>query len=248
MIPILICDDENSWLQLITREIENYQIRSDWEIELLCCASSPEELLTCMKEHQPQLGIYFLDIDLKASMNGLDLGKRIREYDPGANLIFITTHEEMLRLTLSMSFGVCNFLTKDTPEWKDQLQKTLDNLENFYRTWKQETSPSITIQFGSFWESIAKKDIYYIESVKNTHHIQIILKNSERNCPGSLTDLEQQLGEGFVFCRRDCLVNLAHIQSFDPIRCQLLLDNGITLSCSIRAGGKLKKALTLQGL
>ena len=32
MIPILICDDDTLWTQKLSREIERFQIASDWEV------------------------------------------------------------------------------------------------------------------------------------------------------------------------------------------------------------------------
>ena len=58
--------------------------------------------------------------------------------------------------------------------------------------------------------------------------------------PLSLTELEKQLGEDFVLCRRDCLVNLTHIQHMDHLTRQLTLDNQEKINCSIRGWKSLK--------
>ena len=46
------------------------------------------------------VGIYFLDVDLKCSMNGIRLGEKIRELDTRGFIIFTTTHLDVVSLVL----------------------------------------------------------------------------------------------------------------------------------------------------
>lgn len=174
-------------------------------------------------------------------MSGLELGKCIREKDPHANLVFVTTHEEMVFLALQMSFGVCNYLLKDDANWQTQLQQTLKNIEYFHSAWSSASGPTITLHQGGFYEIIRKEDIYYIRSVKNQHRIKLSLKNGERTLPESLSRFAGQLGNSFAFCRRDCLVNLAHVRNLDARKRLIELDNGESLSCSARMINDIRK-------
>ena len=240
MIPILICDDDTLWTQKLSKEIERFQIASDWEVCLTHVSHTPEIFLQYLRQERPQMGIYLLDIDLQSDISGMELGKEIRRLDSSAQLIFITTHDELVFPTLSMGFGVCNFIIKDQENWREQLHQTFQNIEAFFRSWNHPQTPSLTLKCGSLRETLPKQDIYFITSIKNTHRFQICSKNGYRDVPLSLTELEKQLGEDFVLCRRDCLVNLTHIQHMDHLTRQLTLDNQEKINCSIRGWKSLK--------
>lgn len=234
MIPIMICDDDTLWTKKLARQIECFQIKSDWEVHLTHVSHNPEIFLQYLRQERPQMGIYLLDLDFQSEFSGMDLGREIRQLDSAAQLIFITTHDELVFPTLSMGFGVCNFIIKNQKDWEEQLAKTFQSIETFYQTWNQPQTPSLTLKYGSIRETFPKHDIYFIDSIKNTHRVQIHLKNSLRDTPLSLTELHKQLGEDFVLCRRDCLVNITHIQHMDNLAHQLLLDNQETIDCSVR--------------
>ena len=63
-----------------------------------------------------EVGIYFLDIDLKTDMTGLTLAQEIRKYDPRGFIIFITTHSEMSYMTFIYKLEALDFILKDDPE------------------------------------------------------------------------------------------------------------------------------------
>lgn len=234
MIPIMICDDDTLWTQKLAREIECFQIASDWEVSLTHISQKPEEFLQYVRQERPKMGIYLLDIDLKSEISGMELGREIRRLDSSAQLIFITSHDELVFPTLSMGFSVCNFIVKSRQDWKKQLHQTFQIVESYYHDWNQPKTPSLTLKYGNHRETLPKDDIYFITSVKNTHRIQLHLKSGYRDVPLSLTELKNQLGEDFVLCRRDCLVNQSHIQHMDCLKRQLLLDNQVKINCSVR--------------
>lgn len=240
MIPIMICDDDTLWTQKLAREIECFQIASDWEVSLTHISQKPEEFLQYVRQERPKMGIYLLDIDLKSEISGMELGREIRRLDSSAQLIFITSHDELVFPTLSMGFGVCNFIVKGRQDWKKQLHQTFQIIESYYHDWNQPKTPSLTLKYGNHRETLPKDDIYFITSVKNTHRVQLHLKSGYRDVPLSLAELKNQLGEDFVLCRRDCLVNQSHIQHMDCLKRQLLLDNQVKINCSVRGWKALK--------
>ena len=58
-------------------------------MEIILSTSNPYELLDTI-ENKDYTGIYFLDIDLNSNINGIDLAKKIRCYDPRGFIIFVT--------------------------------------------------------------------------------------------------------------------------------------------------------------
>lgn len=71
------------------------------DMETGLITEDPYEFIEYIKENTAS-GIYFLDVDLKSDINGIQLAEQIREYDPRGFIVFITTHAEMSYLTLGI--------------------------------------------------------------------------------------------------------------------------------------------------
>ena len=67
-------------------------------MQVVLGTSDPNEVLKKIEGSQ-NMGIFFLDIDLKSTMNGLTLAQKIRKIQPRCYIIFITSHSEMGFLT-----------------------------------------------------------------------------------------------------------------------------------------------------
>ena len=90
MLHIYICDDIVEQANNIQKIISNLIVLKDWDIIIKGTFHSPSELLSAI-ERRSVPGLYFLDIELNAEINGLQLAQRIRDYDPDGFIVFITT-------------------------------------------------------------------------------------------------------------------------------------------------------------
>ena len=81
MTQIYICDDEPVWIEQMEQAVTAFIISSDWAVKILCRSTRPAGLLDCLMQNQTLGGIYFLDIDLKAETNGIELGAKIRNLE-----------------------------------------------------------------------------------------------------------------------------------------------------------------------
>ena len=89
MAQIYLCDDEPAWIAQMEQAVSDFMVDSDWELAIVCKVLRPKELLDCLSRNETLGGIYFLDIDLKSEINGIELGARIREHDPEAVLFLL---------------------------------------------------------------------------------------------------------------------------------------------------------------
>ncbi len=80
----LAVDDERMGLALLKHEI--MQVVKDQEIT---CFQDPEEAYAYAKEHT--IDVAFLDIEM-TKLNGIELGKRLKELNPQVNLIYVTAY------------------------------------------------------------------------------------------------------------------------------------------------------------
>ena len=112
MLKIYICEDEyyqKIYLEkIITRVIssENY----DMEISLI--TNNPHTLLDHIKDTK-HTGIYFLDTHFKSKIKGIELAKKIRDYDPRCFIVFITADKSMSYLTFLHKVEAMDYILKD---------------------------------------------------------------------------------------------------------------------------------------
>lgn len=134
---ILTVDDEPSALHLLTKNVR----------ELLPEATvadfqNPEQALEWAKTHS--CDIAFLDIEL-GSMNGIELGKRLKERNPKTNLIFVTGYLEYA--VSAYALRASGYLAK--PASREAIRIELENLR--YPMPKPQTQNRINVHcFGNF--------------------------------------------------------------------------------------------------
>lgn len=236
MAQMYLCDDEPAWIAQLEQAVSDFIINSDWELAIVCKASQPEELLDRLSHNETLGGIYFLDIDLKAEINGIELGARIRELDPEAVLIFVTTHDEMVMDTFRLKLQATDYILKDNGNIRSQISETLGAVESRYGHSAQKfSSARIRLNVNGSYRFILKDDIYFIESQKNQHKLFVHMKSEVFTVAASLKDIEQQLGENFVMCKRGCLINPVHVVEADQATRELVFDNKERCRCSFRA-------------
>lgn len=242
MIKVYICDDDTIWLKKISHIIINYQVSTDWDFSVERQSTSPDELLEYVKEQKPHRGIYFLDVDFKKPMNGMDLGKELRRIDPNAYLIYVTTHEEMAMETFRLKLMALDYIIKDSHDYRRQIMDCMRHIEYTYISQNSRTD-TLIIQTGGSKRVLPKNDILYIESQKGAHKICIHTLDGILSINASLHSLQQELGEEFILCAKGCLVNIAHIVAVENFQKTLTLDNDEVCQCSIRMWKQIKEAI-----
>lgn len=234
MISVYLCDDKSVWINRLSKAILDYQIKSDWEIQIEHKGTSPYALLQYLTLHMPSHGIYFLDIDFKCAMNGLHLARKIRDLDANADIIFVTAHDEMVFETFRLKLAALDYIIKDANGFTEQIHLCLSYIEKRYASAQAKTA-SITIHTKGSYTNILLNEIYYIETIPGSHKVRMHLASAFYDLNGSLSGLQTKLGESFVFCSKSCLINCTHIRKKNIKQKTLLLDNGESCSCSSRA-------------
>lgn len=113
--PIILCEDHAVQLNQLETIIKNFILFHTELFQLCLKTTNPIEVEQFLRKVKPTKGIYILDIDLNHSINGIDLAEKIRAQDVEAKIIFITTHEEMMPLTIQRRVETLGFVTKDQP-------------------------------------------------------------------------------------------------------------------------------------
>lgn len=243
MMHIYLCEDDEKQLEQWKRIIDKFLLMNDTELELYCWTTSPSVLLSYQRSSD-SVGIYFLDIDLNAKIDGMQLADHIRHHDPRGYIVFVTIHNEAAPLTFQHKLEAMDFITKDQPDQLesriiDCLQCALKNHQRYLAS----SSQLLTIKYEGGSLSLNQNDILSITTGKDAHRLVIYCSSGIREIAGTLKELSSCLNHKFCYCSRSTIINLEHIQQYLPKERTVLMTNGQRLKVSYRMAGELKKRL-----
>lgn len=243
MIDIYICEDNQKELSLFTQYIKDLVSIENIDMEVTLSSSDPYEILQAAALSQ-NVGLFFLDIDLKSDINGLALAQRIRKLQPRCFIIFITSHSEMGFLTFEYKVEALDFILKDNASRiKSKIHECLLNVNDKYTSINNNIHKTFVINQSGQQISIDYDDIVYFETSYNIH--KIILHTNRRTIEftGQLKDLEQQLDHHFYRCHRSFIINKNNIAKIDYPEQTVYMNTGETVPISKRMKKGLKKIM-----
>ncbi|MBR6402130.1 MAG: response regulator transcription factor [Eubacterium sp.] len=226
MLKIYICEDIDVQRENLKKTVENVIIMEELDMELACVSDNPEEILDKVRNTK-EVGIYFLDIDLKTDMNGMNLALKIREFDPRGFIIFVTTHSEMSYMTFIYKIEAMDFILKDD---SDALQKRireciLEAKRRFAST-NNNLQNNFSVKVREKVYTVDYDDILFFETSSNVHKVILHCKNRQMEFAGKIKDIEDQLDDRFYRCHRSFLVNKDNIEKIDFKNRMIYMVNG----------------------
>ena len=134
MLNIIICEDDNYQREKIENIIRNQVIDLKIECKIDLSTSSPEVVINHLNNNLDTSYIYFLDVELKASIDGIELGKIIRKYDSKGYIVFVTSHMELSNLTFKYKVQALDYISKfDANTLKKNIAECLLEANNDYK-------------------------------------------------------------------------------------------------------------------
>lgn len=234
MLNIFVCEDNDVQRRTIVQIIQNTVLIEELDMQLVLDAGDPYVLLEQVKASQ-NTGIYFLDIDLNSSMNGMKLAQQIRLFDPRGFIIFITAHSELSYMTFQYRVEAMDFVLKDNPaEAKVKIRECLLNAMERYTLQTSKTHKVYTVETGSRKISVDYDDIFFFETSGNIHKVILHAKDRQIEFSGTMKELTSTLGGSFVRCHRSYLVNKNNIKEVDVKNRIIYFTNGETCLMSTR--------------
>mgnify|MGYP001123195425 CR=1 FL=1 len=234
MLNIFVCEDNASQRQTIVQTIQNTVLIEELDMQLVLDTGDPYKLLEKLEASQ-NTGIYFLDIDLNSSMNGMKLAQQIRLFDPRGFIIFITAHSELSYMTFQYRVEAMDFVLKDNPaEAKVKIRECLLNAMERYTLQTNKIHKVYTIQVGGRKISVDYSDIFFFETSGNIHKVILHAKDRQIEFTGTMKDLTSTLDGNFVRCHRSFLVNKNNIKEVDAKNRIIYFPNGETCLMSTR--------------
>lgn len=122
-LPIILCDDDTLLLSYYKSVIENWIMINDYEMKLVLATTDPEDIFLFLKNNKLTNSLFFLDIDLGKQLDGIDVAQRIRNDNEFAEIVFITSHQELALETLKRQIAPLDYIIKDEKTEKGQIEK-----------------------------------------------------------------------------------------------------------------------------
>ncbi len=197
-------------LQGISKKLE-----MSFEISKFSCA----ETFLFEYENNNIFDILLLDVEM-GSISGIGLAKRIRQHDRRAEIIFITSHFELI--SEGYEVDARHFLVKPIKEDKlrDVLSRSITHLAT--------EPPSVMIKADGDIIKLPTDKIVYVESF--LHYLSVHTEEKEYKIKESLSAFAEQLGDDFFRTHRSYLVALNRIIRIS--RTEITLDGGTVLPIS----------------
>lgn len=247
MLSVYICEDNPYHLAQMKEAIEKCIVINEYDMIVSGAFHDPITCLSHVIAHKPLHGIYFLDIDLKAQINGIELAVELRKTDPRAFIIFITTHEEMSFVTFQYKVEALDFIIKDASlPLYDRISDCLRNVISKHNVLSPDETDKIRFSNHSKDYFVHRNDIYYIDT-SSDHKFVVHHSSGFFETRGNLNDVLPRLGSDFYKCHRCCIVNLQHITKLDAANGCICLDNKTSCICAKKHFPVLRKLLSQGG-
>ena len=235
MLDICICEDDLAIRQRMASLVSDYCLWSELDANLVLVSESPKVVLDFFKGAVNPV-LFFLDIDLGADMDGLELAAKIREINKEAFIVFFTTKSELAPMTFRYQLEALDFIVKDgdQEEIKSRIRSSIETAVT--RSVKSGSGRVFSFKHDDKVVQIPIADILYIETTGTRYKLNLHTESRRLSINGELKKFEAELGEGFVRCHQSCLVNVGQIAEIAGS--ELMLSDGSVVPLS-RGGRKL---------
>lgn len=208
MINFIICEDDKIMSKKIVDIVTRFMSKKEVKFKIGLIKDSTKGVVDYVKKNIKQKNIYILDIDFKEDTNGINLAKDIRKYDDDGEIIFLTSHIEMMMYTFKYKLKALDFIDKQD----DVEMKILDNLKLILDKFVCVKDKYITIKAGNRMYKINFKDIINIQTTNINGKLRISTIDSQLEYYGKLKELELELDERFYRSHKCCIINRDHIK------------------------------------
>ncbi len=215
---ICLVDDESSQLDLLNSLIQKWASKNGVDVNISFYSSSEEMLFEC--EGVFPYDIILLDIQM-GEMNGLKLGKKIRETDQTVMIVFVSGIADYVYEGYEVQ--ALRYLLKPVKEEK------LYELLSYVQSKVKNKKSYLIFSLSGEKKKLCFDNIIYFESLG--HYITIHSTKGEFDYKYGIGMLWDNLnGTDFVRTHRSYIVNLKYVEKINKSECELNNQEKIPLS------------------
>ena len=213
-MEIIICDVDELTRGEYASFISGHVMMAEFKMKVALETADADEVVNYIKSN-PEMRLYFLEIDLQSEKNGLDLAYEIRNYDNVGPIVYITDRMELMALTFEYGLAIFGFIVKsDEDLLRDRLVYYL-NLVN-ERFLIQDGRKEKFVYKSGF--RIAREEVsnilFFQVAEKGDKRIEMHTKDGVDEFYGKISEIETK-SDRFFRCDRSCVVNVDNISSIN---------------------------------
>lgn len=241
MFPVYILEDNDKQREFYKSIVVNTIVINDYAMKVFD-VGDVESFFNVFSE--TQYGLFFLDMEIGEDVKaGLKLSEWIRKNIPNANIIFITTHEELSFLTLERKVSPMDYVLKDfaVEKIKSHIIDDVNLSQKYYDNDIYSKRATFGYKIGSKYFSVPMEDLILLYTDKNlSGQVNLVSKNRRVSFPGNLNFYEKKYSN-LLRVDKSSLVNNDKMVSYDSHKRTLYLENGISCDVSLRKSSTVKK-------
>lgn len=243
LIDVYICEDVKEQREKIVRYVNAAILIHEYDMKIKIDTCHPDEIIEKLRTSE-NMGLYFLDIELKTDRNGLRLAQEIREYDPRGFIVFITSHSEMSYLTFQYKVEALDYILKDEPQQlQSRICTCMEHVNNKYMNINRGYRKTISITKGGRKIILEYNMILFFETSGNEHKIIVHTMNKSIEFFGKMKDIEARVANDFIRCHRSYLVNKKNIKEIKYADKVIVMINGAVCPVSHRMLNRVKNEM-----
>ena len=182
-IRVALCDDEETVREYLGRLLEEWKERQNDQLQIEYFESAESFLFQYEEDKRWQFLI--LDIEM-GKMNGVELAKKVREHNKEVQILFVTGYMDYI--SDGYEVEALHYLLK--PVTKEKLFSVLDRA----RERMKKSEKALFLQ-GS--DETVRIPYYEIRYVEVQHNYVTIHAAEDYTVKKTLSELEEELGDGF---------------------------------------------------
>ena len=225
---IVVIEDEERIQKQIDKIIKEFSFENECDVDTLFFNKYDKNLKDeILSVQYPK--IYITDIELKNSISGIDIAKRIRSVDWDSEIIFITSHDGMFEQVHRNLLEVFEFIEK-FQDFEKRLKRDLKIIYN-----KKADKKILKVLGKKVNVELYMKNITYIMREKEDRKVVIHTnKDVEFRVNSTLAEIKEQLDSRFVQTHKSCIINKDYIVSKNYTKGYVDLSTGLRLFCLSR--------------
>ena len=235
MLNIYICEDNKEQLDRITKAVENAVLIEELDMRVEVSTTDPYEVLEKVKEDSNP-GIYFLDIELGSTMDGIELATKIRNHDSRGFITFVTTHPEFSYLTFKYKVEALDYVIKTENEnLETSIKNCIINANRKFISTKKEMKKFFYAKCGHKVLHIPYEDIVFFETSPVPHKVVVHTANKRIEFYGHIGQIAEELDDRFYQCHKSYIINREQITMVDKKNREIHLRGENKCIASVRA-------------
>ena len=205
MLNFALIEDDYKLLKDLYKKLESIFIKYDFDAEIVFQSTNINKLLNYVKNYR--VDVLFLDIDLKANLNGLEIAKIVRESNKDCYIIFETAHLEygLVAYKYKTFDFICKPVTSQRLE--DCILRLFEDISEYNKKF---------IRIDNKNTIISESEVNYIKK----DGMKLIFHTDFRDYEvySSFIKIQDSLPNNFVRCHKSFIVNIENITKVEPIR------------------------------